>query len=122
MSSDLEVAFPVLSPSDLAALTPRGRVRQVHAGETLYAEGDRSNSFFVVLQGAVEATESSRGAPHILTTHRPEQFTGDVDVLSGRALLVTGRVVEDVSVLQLTRTPRPSGFGTASSWIAGDSY
>ncbi len=102
MPADLEVAFPVLSSSDLAALTPRGRVRPVHSGETLYAEGDRSNSFFVVLDGAVEATESSRGTPHVLTTHRAGQFTGDVDVLSGRAILVTGRVVEDGSVLQLT--------------------
>jgi thioredoxin reductase (NADPH) len=102
MASDLDVAFPVLSPSELAALNPRGRVRQVRAGETLYAEGDRSNSFFVVLDGAVEASENSRGTPHVLTTHRAGQFTGDVDVLSGRAILVTGRVVEDGSVLQLT--------------------
>ena len=102
MTTDLDVAFPVLTEKDLAALRPRGKVRPVSAGEVLYAEGDRSNSFFVVLDGAVQAAESSRGTPHVLTTHRPGQFTGDVDVLSGRAILVTGSVVEDGSVLQLS--------------------
>jgi thioredoxin reductase (NADPH) len=102
MITDHDVAFPVLSEKDLSALRSRGKVRPVRAGETLYSEGERSNSFFVVLEGAVEATESSRGTPHVLTTHRPGQFTGDVDVLSGRAILVTGSVVKDGSVLQLS--------------------
>ena len=37
-----------------------------------------------------------------MVVHRPGQFTGDVDVLSGRAILVTGRVAEDGHVLQLS--------------------
>jgi thioredoxin reductase (NADPH) len=34
--------------------------------------------------------------------HHEGQFTGDVDVLSGRAVLVTGRVVQDGKVIQLS--------------------
>jgi thioredoxin reductase (NADPH) len=102
MSSDREVAFPTLGARDLAALTARGQVREVKTGETLFAEGDRNRAVFVVLEGAVEITEHSRGTPHSVVVHQPGQFTGDVDVLSGRAVLVTGRVVKDGNVVQLS--------------------
>ena len=102
MSSDREVAFPVLSDRDLAALAARGHPREVHAGDLLFEEGDRNPSFFVVQKGAVEIVEHSRGTSHTVVVHHAGQFTGDVDVLSGRALLVTGRVAEDGRVLQLS--------------------
>jgi thioredoxin reductase (NADPH) len=102
MATDRDVAFPVLKPADLAALAARGQHRKVQPGEVLFAEGDRNLSFFVVLDGAVEILEHSRGTPHSVTVHHPGQFTGDVDVLSGRAVLVTGRVLQEGEVIQLS--------------------
>jgi len=102
MANDHEVAFPTLSDRDLTALAARGHPREVHRGELLFEEGDRNPSFFVVQEGAVEIVEHSRGTPHTVVVHHPGQFTGDVDVLSGRALLVTGRVAEDGRLLQLS--------------------
>jgi thioredoxin reductase (NADPH) len=103
MANDQDVAFPTFGAKDLAALRARGRTRDIRAGEVLFAEGDREFSFFVVLEGSVEIVEHSRGTPHTVTVHRPGQFTGDVDVLSGRAVLVTGRASQDGQVLQLSR-------------------
>ncbi|MFL5491777.1 MAG: cyclic nucleotide-binding domain-containing protein, partial [Gemmatimonadales bacterium] len=102
--ADLDIAFPVLSRADIAALTARGKPREVHAGDTLFTEGERNRSFFVVIDGAVEIVEHSRGEPHQVTVHHPGQFTGDIDVLSGRAVLVTGRAIEDGSVVELSPT------------------
>jgi thioredoxin reductase (NADPH) len=102
MATDREVAFPVLKATDLAALAGRGQTREVKAGEVLFREGDRNLSFFVVLEGAVEITEHSRGTSHSVVVHHAGQFTGDVDVLSGRAVLVTGTVVQGGKVLQLS--------------------
>ena len=102
MANDQDVAFPVLSPRDMDALSARGERRAMHAGETLFSEGDRIRSFFVVVDGAVEIVEHSRGMPHQVTVHGPGQFTGDIDVLSGRAVLVTGRVMKDGTLLQLS--------------------
>jgi thioredoxin reductase (NADPH) len=101
MSTDHDVAFPVLSAEDLAALTARGRTRRVRAGEVLWEEGDRNLSFYVVLEGAIEITGHSRGVLQRIVVHHPGQFTGDVDVLSGRSVLVTGTVMEDGELIQL---------------------
>ncbi len=100
--ADLDVAFPVLSRADIAALTARGKPREVHAGDTLFTEGERNRSFFVVIDGAVEILEHSRGEPHQITVHHPGQFTGDIDVFNGRPALVTGRAVEDGRLVELT--------------------
>ena len=101
MSSETDIAFPQLSEKDLAALTARGRIREVHAGEVLWEEGDRNRFFYAVLEGAVEITGHQRGVSQRVVIHYPGQFTGDIDVLSGRTVLVTGRVVEDGRVVEL---------------------
>jgi thioredoxin reductase (NADPH) len=102
MASDHEVAFPVLSPKDLAALTARGHPRAVRAGEVLFAEGDRDFCFFVVVEGEVEIVEHSRGTPHQVAVHQAGGFTGDVDMLSGRSAIVTARAATDGRVLELS--------------------
>jgi thioredoxin reductase (NADPH) len=102
MASDHEVAFPTLNDKDLAALAARGHPREVRSGEVLFEEGDRNLSFFVVLEGSIEIVGHSRGTPHVVTVHRPGGFTGDVDMLSGRSVMVTGRAAEDGRVLQLS--------------------
>ena len=104
MPTDVEVAFPVLDPKDLAALTARGHPRAVKAGEVLFAEGDRNFCFNVVLEGTVEIVEHSSGAERPVVIHHAGQFTGDVDMLSGRSALVTGRAGQDGRVLQLSTT------------------
>ena len=101
MATDQQIAFPVLTPRDIEALTARGTVREVQAGELLFAEGDTRYPFFLVLDGAVEIVEHSRGTPHTVVVHQPGEFTGDVDLLSGRAALVLARAIEDGRVVQL---------------------
>jgi len=102
MTSDKDVAFPVLIESDLKALTSRGRVRNVRAGEMLWEKGDRNLCWYVILEGAVEIIGSQKGVAQTVVVHHAGQFTGDVDVLSGRAALVAGRVIEDAKILELS--------------------
>jgi thioredoxin reductase (NADPH) len=102
MPSELDIAFPRLSRAQIDSLRRWGHVRPIAPGDVLFREGDRGFSFFVVLEGAVEIVEQSRGTPHQVTVHEPGQFTGDVDTLSGRAALVTGRATARGEVLELT--------------------
>jgi thioredoxin reductase (NADPH) len=102
MANDRDVAFPILEARDLAALEARGRIRPIHAGEVLFAEGDRNFCFFVVREGSIEIIDNSRDTPRVIAVHRPGHFTGDVDMLTGRPALVTARVAEDGQVLTLS--------------------
>ncbi len=102
MPSEHDVAFPRLSRTQIDALRRWGQVRSIAPGDVLFKEGDRRFSFFVVLEGSVEIVEQSRGTPHEVTVHQPGEFTGDVDMLSGRSVLVTGRATAPGQVLELT--------------------
>ncbi|MGE5230866.1 MAG: FAD-dependent oxidoreductase [Deltaproteobacteria bacterium] len=102
MATDSEVAFPVLDAKDIRALAARGRARDVGAGEALWAEGDRNFCFFVVLEGTIEIIEHSTGVERLVTVHGPGQFSGDVDSLTGRAALATGRVGQSGRLLELS--------------------
>jgi thioredoxin reductase (NADPH) len=101
MLTEKQLAFPTLTPRQIAELRARGTVRPVAAGEILLAEGDRDFSFFVVQSGSVEILEHSSGTERVVAVHAPGEFTGDVDLLSGRGTLVTARVREAGEVIQV---------------------
>ena len=101
MSADSELAFPVLTPPQIEALRGCGTLRAVSAGEILFQEGDRGFCFYVVIAGSVEIVETSTGAAKLVTVHGPGQFSGDVDMLSGRAALVTARVAESGELIEI---------------------
>lgn len=101
MVTERDIAFPVLTTRQLEHLTARGHPRAVRAGEVLFREGDRGFGFFVVLEGAIEIVVHTTEGEQQVTVHRVGQFTGDVDVLTGRSVVVTGRVLEDGRVLAL---------------------
>ena len=102
MVSERDIAFPKLNEAQIAMLAARGRRRAVRAGDVLFAEGDRGFCFYVVTSGAIEIFEGSRGEPHTVAVHHPGEFSGDVDMLSGRTALVTARIAADGEVLELS--------------------
>jgi thioredoxin reductase (NADPH) len=102
MPADLDVAFPTLGARDLAALSARGHPRDVAAGEILYAAGDTSFCFYVVLEGAIEVVDATGDEPRTLAVVGPGQFTGEMTALAGRATLVTARVAQAGRVLELS--------------------
>jgi len=101
MPTDLELAFPILSAHDLAALAPRGRDRRVRAGEVLYSVGDTGVGFFVVLEGEIAVVDGTDADARRVASVGPGQFTGEVSTLSGRATLVTARAATDCRLIQL---------------------
>jgi len=101
MATDYEIAFPRLTKEQIHALCPAGKRRATEEGEQLWRSGDRGFGFFVVLSGRVEIIDPSGDAPRQVVVHDPGHFTGDVDVLTGRASLVDARVIEAGEVLEL---------------------
>jgi thioredoxin reductase (NADPH) len=102
MATDQQIAFPTLDAHAIGELRARGRVRRMTDGEVLWRVGDRHFDFFVVLSGTVEILERTTGGEtHLVARHNAGEFTGDVDMLTGRGALVEGRMTSDGEVLVL---------------------
>ena len=103
VSSRLDHIFPTLTPEQIARVAAHGRVRPVRAGELLIEAGTLSVPFFVVTRGHVEVARPTTTGEEAVTTHGPGQFTGEVNLLSGRRSLARVRAAEDGEVVELAR-------------------
>jgi thioredoxin reductase (NADPH) len=93
--------YPKLNKQQIARLSQVGMRRSVPAGEILFDQGTIGRHFYVLLQGAIEAVlPSSEGEVH-LRLHQPGDFTGELDMLSGRPSLVRALTVEPTEVVVL---------------------
>jgi len=90
--------FPTLTAAQIARIAPFAVERTFADGEPLWSQGDRNRPLFVVLAGEVVVFS---GAGQLVTVHRPGGFSGDVDLLSGRPVVVGARARGDTRVLEL---------------------
>ncbi len=80
-----------------------GHVRSIQAGEVLFEAGERLVPFFVVTAGRLEMVLPSGTTEKLITVYGPGQFTGEVNMLSGRPVLVRSRASEAGEVIELDR-------------------
>ncbi len=69
----------------------------------LIEAGDRSVPFFVVTAGQIEIVRPSGGAKTFIALHTRGQFTGKVNMISGRRALCRARVRESGEVIEMDR-------------------
>ncbi len=84
-----EIAFPHLTPDDHAQLRKLGTSCWYDDGETIFRPGEQGVDLYVVESGAMEILNPAQDNRRI-TTHGPGQFSGDIDLLTGRPPIVTG--------------------------------
>jgi thioredoxin reductase (NADPH) len=95
--------FPTLTAAQIARIATHGRVRRVDRGEVLVDAGAQVVPFFVVTAGQLEAVRPSGATEALVAVHGPGQFTGEVNMLSGRPALVRSRATEPGEVIELDR-------------------
>ena len=98
-----EQVFPTLTAAQIARVASHGRARQVRQGEILVEAGDVVMPFFVVTAGQVEIVRPSEPVETLITIHGPGQFTGEVNMLSGRRTLFMARAAVSGEVIELSR-------------------
>src|SRR5690606_7150724 len=100
---DIYGAYPRLSDGQLARLAQRGRRRAVDAGEVLIREGERCETFYVVLSGALAILEDY-GTPgeRLLRVHGPGRFIGELGLLNGQVAFYTAVVRDPGEILALS--------------------
>ena len=96
-----DAMFPKLSEAQIARLLPLGSRRAVAPGEIIFEPGSAWRSFYVVLTGRIEIVSPSPHGEIQITVHEPREFTGEVDMLSGRRSLVRGRAPVASELLEI---------------------
>ncbi|HEY0402694.1 MAG TPA: cyclic nucleotide-binding domain-containing protein, partial [Blastococcus sp.] len=97
---DLHGAFPRLEEAQILPLEAWGERRPTTRGETLIAEGDLEDTFYVLLAGRVAVVEAF-GTPdqRVARVHGPGRFLGELGVLTGQASFFASVVVDPGEVL-----------------------
>jgi thioredoxin reductase (NADPH) len=101
LSSPADQTFPTLTPEQIARVAEHGSLRPIRRGEVLVEAGDHGVPFYVVKTGRLEVVRPGEATETLVATHAPGQFTGEVNMLSGRRALLRTRVAEDGEVIQL---------------------
>ena len=101
LSSGVERMFPTLTPAQIKRIAAHGKLRSIRAGEVLIEAGAHVVPFFVVTAGRVEVIRPSGSTETLVAVHGPGQFTGEVNMLSGRPALVRSRASESGEVIEL---------------------
>src|SRR3712207_3629339 len=92
--SHVDHIFPKLTSAQIDRIAERGHKREIKLGEVLVEQGDSNVPFFVVISGEVEILRPSGVNDTLITVHGPGEFTGEVNMLSGRRALFRARVTK----------------------------
>jgi len=95
--------FPTLTPAQVKRIAAHGKQRSIRPGEVIIEAGARVVPFFVITAGRVEVIRPSGSTETLVAVHGPGQFTGEVNMLSGRPALVRSRASEAGEAIELDR-------------------
>ncbi len=95
-----EQLFPKLATPQIERIAALGRKRKVAKGEMLIKQGDVA-PFFVVTSGRLDIIQPTDQGELTIVQHEPGQFTGELNMLTGRRSLVCARMGEDGEVIEL---------------------
>src|SRR6201993_1284469 len=88
MAQTEETAFPRLSSAELALVNPLAKPCAYADGDIVFRAGQPDIDLYVVESGRMEIRNPTDGG-RLITIHEPGHFSGDIDVLTGRPVIVT---------------------------------
>ncbi|MEH0626508.1 MULTISPECIES: FAD-dependent oxidoreductase [Streptomyces] len=97
---DVYGAYPRLTEDQTARLAEHGQRRSMASNDVLIREGERCETFFVVLSGTVAVVEDyGTSEEHVLRVHGPGRFIGELGLLHGQVAFYTAVAREPGEVL-----------------------
>ena len=99
----IEAMFPKLDASQIAGLATFGQQRDAQPHEVILERGDLQHGIFVILSGRIEVLRVSAEGETALHVLGRGEFTGDVNLLSGRGTLIRARALEASTFLEIDR-------------------
>ena len=80
--------FPILTAAQIERIRPLGSEQPFAAGEILWEQGEMNRALLVVLSGEIDVL-SDRDT--LVATHRPGNFSGDVDMIADHPAVTRAR-------------------------------
>ena len=99
--SRIEKIFPKLTQAQIDRIALYGHTHSVKPGDILIEQGDTPMPFFVIIAGEVEIVSPFGTNETLITVHGNGQFTGDVNMISGRRSIVRARATVPSEVIEL---------------------
>ncbi|HLZ72364.1 MAG TPA: cyclic nucleotide-binding domain-containing protein [Dehalococcoidia bacterium] len=110
MQSDVERTltrvplFRQLGRAYMLDIAHNADLRDFDAGETIVAEGDPSESFYVIVRGSVEVLkEREKGAARVVTTLEDGQYFGELSIFDNQPRSATVRATKATTCLVIPR-------------------
>jgi len=98
-----EEMFPTLTPEQLERLAAQGQRRSVAAGEVLHEGSEHVSRFFALVRGKIDILAGEDFGERVVSLSHAGQFTGELNVLSGRRGFVRVRAATDAEVAEVDR-------------------
>ena len=101
MNPSASVAFPTFDHDQLSVVAEVGELVRFETNQTLIKQGQKGYPFYVIKSGSVRIVEILDDAEALIVNHGPGEFTGDVDMLTGRSAVISAIANEQVVAYQL---------------------
>jgi len=96
--------FSGLSREDIAKILGKLEEKSFAAGATIFSQGEKGDSFYLTQSGAVQVVlESAGGRSESIAVLGPQEWFGEMALLSGEPRSATIRAVKDTVVWRLSR-------------------
>ena len=96
-----KTGFPCLSESEVAEAARFGEQCSFRENEVLYSAGDRPFDSYTVLSGRVRIIDTSTGKRVCFLRYGAGNFTGDIDLFTGRSSVITVEADTDVQAIRM---------------------
>ncbi|MGH7775062.1 MAG: cyclic nucleotide-binding domain-containing protein, partial [Candidatus Binatia bacterium] len=110
--------FSGLTREDVAKIMGKLEERAFNAGTTILSQGDKGDSFYLIESGAVQVVlESAGGRSESIAVLGPQDWFGEMALLSGEPRSATIITVKDTTVLRLSREAWDELIEKHPSWL-----
>lgn len=110
--------FSGLSREDIAKILGKLVEKSFNAGTTIFSEGDKGDSFYLIQSGAIRVVlESSGGRSESIAVLGPQDWFGEMALLSGEPRSATIMAIKDTTVWRLSREDWDELIAKHSTWL-----
>src|SRR5919197_2786373 len=110
--------FSGLSREDVAKILGKMEEASYEIGTTIFSQGDKADAFYLIQSGAVQVVvEGSEGKSETVAVLGPQEWFGEMALLSGEARSATIIAVKDTTTWRLSREAWDDLIEKHPSWL-----